>query len=469
MSAAAGRLRHHAPSALAVFGPLSRPAALTYGAKVLGLGLAYFAAAKAGLALAYENSSVTAVWPPTGIALAALVLGGRRLWPGVALGAFLANSWTGVPLITVLGITAGNTLEAVVGAHLLVRVARFRPSLDRARDVLALAVLAAGLSTLVSATVGVASLYAGHASWRSELASGWRTWWLGDLGGDLTVAPFILVFATRGFRLDLRLSRILEGTLLLAVLVGVSSLVCSSHTSRGLPIWPVLIWAALRFRQRGVVVCSLVLAGISVSFTAQGVGPFAMGPPDTSLLVSQTFVGVTAIVALLLAAVTTERERAETTLREAHDELEETVRERTAVLRRSQVWMAEAQKIARLGSWEWDIRADTVTWSDELYEIYGVSPEDFEPSYRGYIDLVHTDDRARVESAIRDAFADHQPFAFDERILRPDGSVRTLASRGKVFLDEDGRPARMLGVCQDVTERQREQEALRRAEEHARR
>src|SRR5436309_11701359 len=92
---------------------------------ILALAAVYYAAAKAGLALAYENSSVTAVWPPTGIALAALVLGGRRLWPGVALGAFLANSWTGVPLITVLGITAGNTLEAVVGAHLLVRVARF--------------------------------------------------------------------------------------------------------------------------------------------------------------------------------------------------------------------------------------------------------------------------------------------------------------------------------------------------------
>src|SRR2546429_819728 len=137
LSAAAGRLRHHAPSAPSVLGLVSRPAALTYGAKVLGLGLVYFAAAKAGLALAYENSSVTAVWPPTGIALAALVLGGRRLWPGVALGALLANSWTGVPLITVLGISTGNTLEALVGAHLLGR-AGFRPSLERARDVLAL-------------------------------------------------------------------------------------------------------------------------------------------------------------------------------------------------------------------------------------------------------------------------------------------------------------------------------------------
>src|SRR6266480_6291356 len=99
----------------------------------LAVAAVYYGAAKFGLALAYENSSVTAVWPPTGIALAALLLGGFRLWPGIALGAFLANSWTGVPLITVLGITTGNTLEALAGTWLLGRVA-FRPSLQRVRD-----------------------------------------------------------------------------------------------------------------------------------------------------------------------------------------------------------------------------------------------------------------------------------------------------------------------------------------------
>jgi diguanylate cyclase (GGDEF)-like protein/PAS domain S-box-containing protein len=468
MSAAAGRLKQHAPIPLKALGLPSRRAALTYTAKVLGLGLVYFAAAKGGLALAYENSSVTAVWPPTGIALAALVLGGRRLWPGVALGALLANSSTGVPLFTVLGITAGNTLEALIGAYLLVRVARFRPSLERARDVLALAVLAAMLSTMVSATVGVASLYAGHAISAGELASGWRTWWLGDLGGDLLVAPLVLVFAG-GVGAIRRWGRVVEAIAMVLAVAGVSCLVFSSHTSRAFLIFPVLIWAALRFGPRGVAASGVVVAGISAGFTAQGLGPFAESTPDGSLLLSQSFVGVTALVSLLLAAVTAERGKAEKTLRRAHGELEETVRERTAVLRRSQVWLADAQKIARLGSWEWDIRADTVTWSDELYAIYGVSRDEFEPSYRGYIDLLHPDDRAHVETAITDAHADHRPFAFDERILRPDGSVRTLASRGKVFVDEDGRPVRMLGVCQDVTERQREQEALRRAEEHARR
>ena len=183
------------PGLLGPVGNVSWESTLKYTAKVLVLALAYFGAAKAGLLLAYENSSVTAVWAPTGIALAALVLWGRGLWPGVALGALLANCWTGVPVITVLGIATGNTLEALVGASLL-RVAGFRPSLERARDVLALAGLAAALSTVVSATVGVASLYAGDAISASALDSAWRTWWLGDVGGDLLVAPFLLVFAS---------------------------------------------------------------------------------------------------------------------------------------------------------------------------------------------------------------------------------------------------------------------------------
>src|SRR3954453_4414291 len=101
-----------------------------YAAKAAVLAAVYYGAAKLGLSLAFETSSVTAIWPPTGIALAALLLWGYRLWPGVALGALLANGWTGVPLYTVLGIAAGNTLEALAGAYLLRELTDFRASLD---------------------------------------------------------------------------------------------------------------------------------------------------------------------------------------------------------------------------------------------------------------------------------------------------------------------------------------------------
>src|SRR3954466_7861693 len=126
-----------------------------YALKLLGLAAVYYGAAKLGLSLAYMNSSISAVWPPTGIALAALVFWGYRMWPGVLLGALLANGWTGVPLYAVAGIAVGNTCEALGGAFLLRRVADFRPSLERVRDVVALALLAGVISTMASATIGV--------------------------------------------------------------------------------------------------------------------------------------------------------------------------------------------------------------------------------------------------------------------------------------------------------------------------
>src|SRR3954454_4047622 len=170
---------------------ISRQTATSRGhaAQIVLLAAVYFAAAKLGLQLASAHPSITAVWPPTGIALAALVVWGFRMWPGVAAGAAPADAFTGdAPAISVVGITIGNTLEALVGAYLLVRVARFRPSLDRVRDVLAFVVLAGILSTMVSATIGLTSLWIGdQIQSAGELPSAWREWWLGDMAGDLLV------------------------------------------------------------------------------------------------------------------------------------------------------------------------------------------------------------------------------------------------------------------------------------------
>jgi two-component system, NarL family, sensor histidine kinase FusK len=307
--------------------------ALPYLAKVAGICAVYYGAAKFGLTLAVAHSSVTAVWPPTGIALAVVLMWGNRYWPGVALGAFLANSWTGVPLVTVAGIATGNTLEALVGAHLLRRVG-FRPSLERAKDVLVLFGLAGVVSTAVSATFGVASLWIGGVIPSSDLVDPWRVWWLGDMGGDLLVAPALLVFAG-GLGLSSRLSRIAEGTALLGMAVAVPVFIFSHHVPFGYLVFPVVIWAALRFSQRGATAASLMVAAVAVWFTSKGTGLFQQGSPDDNLLLAQTFAGVTAMTALLLAAVSSERRRAERALRAANDELEATVRERTAELRRS--------------------------------------------------------------------------------------------------------------------------------------
>src|SRR5215212_3246023 len=275
-----------------------------YVAKIVGLAGAYYGGAKLGLNLAFETNSVTAVWPPTGIALAALVLWGYRLWPGVALGALLANSWTGIPLYAVLGITLGNTLEALAGAWLLHRVAGFRPSLDRVRDVLALVVLAGGVSTAISASLGVGSLLLAGEIDGGEFPSFWRTWWLGDMGGDLIVAPAILIGVTH-WPFRQAPGRLLEAALVAVFLVGVGLTVFSHRTGLTFLVFPPLIWATLRFWQPGAAVGSLLLTAIAVTFTANDVGPFSGNPPDERLRLAQAFVGVAGLTALLLA----ERER----------------------------------------------------------------------------------------------------------------------------------------------------------------
>jgi integral membrane sensor domain MASE1 len=276
------------------------------------------------LHLAFATNSVTAVWPPTGIALAGLVLWGPSVWPGVTLGAFLANAWTGVPLVTVLGITCGNTLEAVVGALLLRRVAAFRPSMERVRDVLALVALAAVVSTAIAATIGVTSLVVGNEISGDSFGSSWRLWWLGDMGGDLLVAPLLMAFAAYW-----PFTRIPghpgEAVLLAVAVIGLSIVVFTQDTNLSYLVFPLLVWAALRFWQPGATAATLAVAAVAVYFTHHGDGPFMSSNPDDSLLLAQTFFAVTGVTVLLLAAVITERRRAEEQVEEVALALQESL------------------------------------------------------------------------------------------------------------------------------------------------
>jgi integral membrane sensor domain MASE1/serine phosphatase RsbU (regulator of sigma subunit) len=275
---------------------------------IAALAAVYFGAAKLGLELAFATPSVTAIWPPTGIALAALVLGGRRLWPGVALGAFLANVTTDVPVYTALGITVGNTLEAIVGAWLLERF-RINPALRSVRDILGLVVLAGVVSTTIAATIGVASLALGD-----ELTEGagsvWRVWWLGDMGGDLLVAPFLLVAFTHWPYREV-LGHPLEAVATLGALIAVSLVAFGGEAALAYLVFPLLIWIAYRFWQPGAATAALVVGVIAVAFTANEQGQFVEASEDDSLLLAQTFAGVTGLTALLMAVITSERTRAQ--------------------------------------------------------------------------------------------------------------------------------------------------------------
>src|SRR5262249_16985607 len=244
------------------------------------------------------------------------------------------------------------------------------------------------------------------------------------------------------------------------------------------------IWAALRFGPCGAATATFVVSSIAIWGTNRGFGPFARGTLNESLMALETFIGVMATTMLVLAADVSERRCAEEALQAAHADLEERVQDRTAELvrvntelaaeiserqradeslRQSERLLAEAQEVARLGSWEWDIVHDSITWSEELYRIYGLQPGEIELTYENYVRYIHPDDREWARSVVQRSFQTHEPFQYDHRIVRPDGTERWVHGRGTVLLDDVGRPVRMLGTCQDITGRKRVEEELRRA------
>jgi len=311
---------------------------LGYVAAVLGLAASYVVAARLGLMIDAVAGFATLVWPATGIALAALLIFGYRVWPGVFIGAFVANMLTGAPPLVALGIAAGNTLEAVVGAYLLRRIVGFRPSLDGLQDVLGLIVLAAGLSTMISSTIGVSSLYLGGIVPLTRAGEAWRAWWLGDLIGDLVVAPVLLVWATSP-KARLTPQRLLEITaLVVSVLVvdlfifGGSAASDTAAFGQAYLVFPLLIWASLRFGQLGAVSTTFLTSLVAVWGTASGHGPFALPVLHDSLFALQTFMGVAAATFLVLGASIAERGRSEKRLRLAHETVTEANRAKSEFL-----------------------------------------------------------------------------------------------------------------------------------------
>ena len=290
--------------------------------RMIVLCVCYVATAKFGLSLDAVQSVATTVWPPTGIALMALILGGCRLWPGVTCGAFLVNLWAGASVPVACGIALGNTLEALVGTLLLQRLVGFSPALDRLRDVLGLVVLAAVLSTLVSATVGVTSGWLGGIIPAATFGKAWRTWWLGDAMGDLVVAPLLFVWSGRG-PLTRPFSWVAEA-LAVCVAVGALSLlvfdgVASNLIDSPYILFPSLIWAAVRLGPQGAITAMGLVSAIALWGTIGGFSPFAGQTLNESLLALQAFLSVVAVTTLVLAAVVAERRKSDAVAQEQRE------------------------------------------------------------------------------------------------------------------------------------------------------
>src|SRR5436853_175955 len=291
------------------------------------LTLFYLIAGKLSLHLAFVHKSASPVWPPAGIALAALLVLGFRVWPAIFIGAFLVNLTTPGNIFTSFGIATGNTLEAVIGAWLVQRFAGGLRVFDRAYDVFRFA-LAVALSTLVSPTIGLTGLaIAGFADWANYPAI-WLTWWLGDLGGVVVFAPLLVLWLAQPLR-RLNPARDLEVAILLLLLTFLSEVVFGgwfSISTLNYPIafllGPIIVWTAFRLSARETATGLFVLSAIAIWGTLQRYGPFVRADQNQSLLILQSFNILTTITAVALAAGMAERRRAEAALEQPRTSVE---------------------------------------------------------------------------------------------------------------------------------------------------
>jgi signal transduction histidine kinase len=298
-----------------------------YLAQILVLAVVYHLVARVGLKMAYVQANTSPVWPPTGIGLAALLIFGYRLWPGISLGVLVGSLLTGAPFSLALGITIGNTLEALVGAYFLKRFIGLHNEMDRIQDVVGL-IIVSFVCTTIGASIGTLTLMlTGNGAWQYFWAI-WVTWWVGDLLGALVVAPMLLTWLPINHsRLEKRL--FIETGILLLLLAVVTWFVFSSvllsgvfHQAMIYVIFPFVIWAALRFGQRGATIAIFLVSGIAIWGTSQGMGPFSLESKNDSLVLLQTFMAVVALTGLILGAATIERRKAADTLRQRVEDLD---------------------------------------------------------------------------------------------------------------------------------------------------
>ncbi len=416
--------------------------------QVLILAVVYFVAAKLGLSLASLHQNVTPVWPPTGIAIASLLIFGRRLWPGVFLGALAANVLTDIPIGSAVGIATGNTLEALAACWLLQRVARWGDSLDSVPDVMRFVGCATVLAPMVGATTGSVSLFLGGAAEWSHFWSLWLTWWVGDGFGALIFTPFILSWRSpsqvnSGHWPEIFLLLALHLVVVLAVFGGWFPGPVKTYPLAYLCL-PFLLWAALKFDLRIVMSAILLMAGVAVWGARQGYGPFAQQSTNLSLILMVSFVGTASLMTIVITAVMSERRRAVAEKSKLGLEVEHHRRRIEDLVAHvpGVVWEAWGEPDAA------NQRIDFV--SSHVEKMLGYSQEEWLSTPNFWLTIVHPDDKERAAQEAASFFASGQGGTSRFRWLHKDGREIWVEAQSVVVSDDTG-PVGMRGVTMDIT------------------
>ncbi|MFI9544134.1 MASE1 domain-containing protein [Streptomyces sp. NPDC052016] len=306
---------------------LRRPAVLAM--ETVAVAACYYAAGRLGLLreLVVEGAVFTPIWPPSGVAVACLLILGIRAWAGIALGAFLViMSLTSLRPFVLINMV-GNTAAPVL-AYLMLRRVGFRSDLARLRDGLSLVFLGALTAMLLSSTIGVGLLVVTDRLATDSFWPVWLAWWVGDAMGVLLVTPVLLLL--HNLRSPPPLVRWKEATGLALITLALVPLATRSHVSLLFLVYPLLIWAALRFQLAGSMLCALLASVLATLSATDEVGPFAELTRIEVMVKLQAFNGTMALTALLLSAVITEQRNTRRSVERACQELAEVLEHLTA-------------------------------------------------------------------------------------------------------------------------------------------
>jgi PAS domain S-box-containing protein len=395
----------------------------------------------AGLAVPFTSGNVSPLWPPAGVALAAFLLFGYRIWPAVTLAAFLVNFFTAVPPVAALGMAAANTVGPLCGALLLRRLPGFHPSLTRLRDVLGLAILGAFCGTAISATIGAAVLFLTGVNAWSGFASMWRVWWLGDAMGVLIVAPLVLTVVRlmyiRETRRRWQLALLLTGAVASTLFIFDPRLGLMRADAFAFGVFPFVLWGAIQFEAAGAALVTFLITAIAEWGTAHGTGPFIRGNPFQNATLLQSFIGVIAISGMVLAAVIAERAQL--------------IREQSTqeALERSEKTYRGIVETAYEGIWKVDADFVTSFVNGRMAELLGYTPEEMigKPLFDFLFpsDVMHKwGDIERRRRGIKEKLV--------TRYRKKDGSVLWARVATSPVLSEDGAFEGALAMVSDMTE-----------------
>lgn len=417
-------------------------------AKLLLLALSYFACGKLGLYFATPYNHITLFWLPTGIAVAALLRWGPTYWPGIFLGALLVEFSLAPDLPLALGLATGNTLAPLATVWLLKRW-RFDALFARQRDLLAL-LAAAASGMLLSASIGTGMLWLGGLLPLADAPLAWLNWWLGDFVGVLLAGPLLLNVSRSSLR---QLADRPVESLVCGLLLGVAGWLVyfADHGDRSLPLaflpLPILLWAALRRGVIGTSLAALLLSLLAAIGTARGTGVFGSHAPDVAMYLAWSYMFTVVLIGLMVTTILGERKKTEEDLQRTNELL------------------SLAQRESKAGVWDWELGNGKLTWSDELFQLFGLDPKTSTAHFDTWRNLILPADRQLAEERINAALRDGTPLYNEYRIVLPDGETRWIAAIGNTIRNERNEISRMTGLCFDITEQKEMQRRTLQSEQ----